>query len=145
MDPKTILKKTDKGEEEIRTRKYGISQPLRQILIFVDGKAMASKIIEKAAGLPDVSRSLDELTRQGFIRADETVTAAMVKQDLIAMARDMLGADAEKVVSKITDAPETKEGLEAVTAACKKLVRITIDEKKAEELMSRCSAIMSRL
>lgn len=145
MNPKTVFKKSDKGEEEIRTRKYGISQNLRQVLIFVDGETAVSKILEKTAGLPHVDRSLEELERQGFIEADRTATVAAVKDELIAMTRQMLGADAEKVVAKITDAQETKQDLEAAIAGCKKLVRLTIDEKKAEELINKCSELLGRL
>lgn len=145
MNPKTVFKKSDKGEEELRTRKYGISQNLRQVLIFVDGETAVSKVLEKTAGLPQVDRSLEELERQGFIEADSTATVAAVKDELIAMARKTLGADAEKVVAKITDAQETKQGLEAAIASCKKLVRLTIDEKKAEELINKCSELLGRL
>lgn len=145
MNPKTVFKKSDKGEEEIRTRKSGISQNLRQVLIFVDGQTAVSKILEKAAGLPHVDRSLEELERQGFIEADRTATVAAVKDELIAMARQTLGADAEKVVAKITDAQETKQGLEAAIASCKKLVRLTIDEKKADELIKKCSELLGWL
>jgi hypothetical protein len=145
MNPKTVFKKSDKGEEEIRTRKSGISQNLRQVLIFVDGETAVSKILEKTAGLPYVDRSLEELERQGLIEADRTATVAAVKGELIAMARQTLGADAEKVVAKITDAQETKQGLEAAIASCKKLVRLTIDEKKAEELINKCSELLGRL
>ena len=145
MNPKTVFKKSNKGEEEIRTRKYGISQNLRQVLIFVDGEAAVSKILEKTAGLPHVDRSLEELERQGLIEANGTATIGDVKNELIAMARQTLGADAEKVVAKITDAQETKQGLEAAIASCKKLVRLTIDEKKAEELINKCSELLGRL
>jgi len=145
MNPKTVFKKSNKGEEEIRTRKYGISQNLRQVLIFVDGEAAVSKILEKTAGLPHVDRSLEELERQGLIEANGTATVGAVKNELIAMARQTLGTDAEKVVAKITDAQETKQGLEAAIASCKKLVRLTIDEKKAEELINKCSELLGRL
>lgn len=145
MNPKTVFKKSNKGEEEIRTRKYGISQNLRQVLIFVDGETAVSKILEKTAGLPLVDRSLEELERQGLIEANGTATVAAVKKELIAMARQTLGADAEKIVSKITDAQETKQGLEAAIAGCKKLVRLTIDEKKADELINKCSDLLGRL
>jgi DNA-binding transcriptional regulator YhcF (GntR family) len=145
MNPKIIFRKSNKGEEELRTRKFGISQNLRQVLIFVDGETAVSKILEKTAGLPHVDRSLEELERQGFIEADRTATVAAVKDELIAMARQMLGADAEKVVAKIADARETKQDLEAAIAGCKKLVRLTIDEKKAEELINKCSELLGRL
>ena len=145
MDPKKVYQKTSKGEEELRTRKYNVPQNLRQVLIFVDGKSNITKILEKAAGFPNVGQSLEELAVQGFIHLDETVTFAGIKEELIATARQILGADAEKVVAKIKDAPDTKEGLQATTKSCMKLVKLVIDEKKAEEMIRKCSEIMSRL
>jgi hypothetical protein len=145
MDPKKIYLKTAKGEEELRTRKYNIPQNLRQVLIFVDGKSNITKILEKAAGFPNVGQSLEELAQQGYIQLDDTVTFAGIKDELIATARQTLGSDAEKVISKIKDAPDTKEGLQATVNSCKKLVKLVIDEKKAEELIRKCSEIMSRL
>lgn len=145
MDPKRVYQKTDKGEEELRIRKYGIPQHLRQVLIFVDGRSNIAKILEKAAGFPNVGRSLEELAQQGFIRLDETVTIGGIKSELIETAKQILGADAEKIISKIKDAPETKEGLQATISSCKKFVKLVIDEQKAEELIQKCSEIMSRL
>lgn len=145
MDPKKIYLKTAKGEEELRTRKYNIPQNLRQVLIFVDGRSNITKILEKAAGFPNVGQSLEDLAQQGFIQLDDTVTFAGIKDELIATARQTLGVDAEKVIAKIKDAPDTKEGLQATMNSCKKLVKLVIDEKKAEELILKCSAIMSRL
>ncbi len=145
MDPKKIYQKTDKGAEELRTRKYNLPQNLRQVLIFVDGKSNITKILEKAAGFPNVGQSLEELAAQGFIQIDDTVTFAGIKDELIAMAQQTLGADAEKVIAKIKDAPDSKEGLQATMDNCKKYVKLVIDEKKAEELIRKCSEIMSQL
>jgi hypothetical protein len=145
MDLKRIYQKTDKGEEELRTRKYNLPQTLRQILIVVDGKSSIAKILEKAAGFPNVGQSLEELAAQGFIQPDETITFSGIKDELISIARQTLGADAEKVIAKIKDAPNSKEGLEATMNSCKKYVKLVIDESKAEELIRKCSEIMSRL
>jgi len=145
MDPKKIYQKTEKGEEELRTRKYGLPQNLRQVLIFIDGKSNITKVLEKASGFPNVGQTLEELAVQGFIQPDETVTFAGIKDELIATARQTLGADAEKVIAKIKDSPDTKEGLQATMNSCKKFVKLVIDEKKAEELIRKCSEIMSRL
>jgi len=145
MDPKKVYQKTEQGEEELRTRKYGLLQNLRQVLIFVDGKSNITKILEKAAGFPNVGQSLEELSKQGFIHIDETVTFAGIKDELIATAQQTLGSDAEKIIAKIKDAPETKEGLQKTMDNCRKFVKLVIDEKKADELIRKCSEIMSRL
>lgn len=145
MNPKRIFKKTAKGQEEMASRKYGLSQNLRHVLIFVDGVADVAKILEKGSGFPNIEQHLEELASQGFIQSDDLTSISVIKEELIAAAKETLGPDAEKIVAKLKDAHETKDGLEETVSSCKRLVRLVIDEKKAEELMSRCSAILARL
>ena len=146
MNPNTVYKKTEKGTEEINTRKYGLSQELRRVLIFVDGTSSVAKILIKAAGFPNIEKHLEDLARQGFVRADESaVTLASIKAELIATAQQILGADAEKIVSKLREAHDSKDALEDTVSKCKRLVRLVIDEKKADELVRRCSEILAKL
>jgi hypothetical protein len=58
--------KTAKGQDEIKTRVAGLSQRLRQVLIFVDGK-----------------RSVEEL--RGMLKADDIneILAALAEQGLV--------------------------------------------------------------
>ncbi|HEY6012331.1 MAG TPA: hypothetical protein VIX18_12785 [Nitrospirota bacterium] len=145
MNSKKVYKKTAKGLEEISSRKYGISQNLRHVLILVDGMADVTKILEKGSGIPNIEQHLEELAAQGFIQSDDHTTISAIKEELIAAAQQTLGPDADKIITKLRDAHETKEGLEETVSSCKRLVRLVIDEKKAEELMSKCSAILARL
>jgi len=146
MNPNTVYKKTEKGAEEINTRKYGLSQELRRVLIFVDGTSNVSKILVKAAGFPNIEKHLDELARQGFVHVEEAgVSVASIKAELIATAQQVLGPDAEKIVGKLRVAHESKDALDDTVSKCKRLVRLVIDEKKADELVRRCSVILAKL
>lgn len=160
MDRSAIVAKTPKGEEEIQSRKYGLDRNLRYVLILIDGKTSVQQLVdEKGAALPDVPGSLQTLAEQGFISiggvsmsgADETCTVPKdqdipaIKAALIAIANEVLGADAGKIVSKLEAAPDNPEGLQEVVNSCKKLVRLLIDEKKADALMARCSTVLKGL
>jgi hypothetical protein len=157
MDRSAIVAKTHKGEEEMQSRKCGLDRNLRYVLILIDGRSSVQQLIEeKGAALPDVEGSLRTLAEQGFITiggvsmggeddgcvvaADQDIPAT--KAALIAIAREVLGADAGKVISKLEGAPDSREGLQEVVNSCKKVVRLLIDEKKAEALMARCSTIL---
>jgi len=145
MDTSIIIyKKTAKGDEEISARTFGLSANLRRVLILVDGSATAQKIVEKGEGLTDVLQSLKELEKQGYISPIEGNLIARLKEELIAMARRILGEDAENVVRKLKEAPDTREGIEATISSCKKFVKLVIDEKKADELMNQCADIVAR-
>lgn len=157
MDRSAIVAKTHKGEEEIQSRKHGLDRNLRYVLILIDGKSSIQQLVDdKGAVLPDVAASLQTLAEQGFISIggvsmdtkDETCTVSAdqdipsIKAALIAIAKEVLGADAGKIVSKLEAAPDSPEGLQEVVSSCKKVVRLLIDEKKAEALMARCSTVL---
>lgn len=160
MEHSAIVAKTPKGEEEIQSRTYGLDRNLRYVLILIDGKSSVQQLVEeKGVALPDVAGSLRSLAEQGFISiggvsmsADDdacTVPAGQdipsIKAALIAIAKEVLGADAGNVVSKLESAPDNREGLQEVVNSCKKMVRLLIDEKKAEALMTRCSTVLKEL
>lgn len=147
------VRKTPKGEEEILTRAHKLDHHLRFVLILVDGTSTVEQIVKKGAGMPEVQGSLSQLAAEGYIEIEGetpvstggTRSAAEAKAELIAMARELLGSDAGKVVSKLEGAPDTKEALLEVAGQCKKLVRLLIDERKADELMVRCENILGSL
>jgi len=155
MNRDAVVTKTHKGEEEIQHRGHGLDRNLRFVLIMVDGKSTVQQIVtEKGAGLPDVESHLRTLAEAGYIAiggADASCTVGngqdipAIKAQLIAIANEVLGADATKIVSKLEAAPNSPEGLQDVVNSCKKLVKLLIDEKKAEVLMARCSTVLKGL
>lgn len=62
-----IFDKTEKGREEIATRKYHLAPRLRTLLLLVDGKQGTDAILQKVTGLGLNQESLVELSNQGFI------------------------------------------------------------------------------
>lgn len=69
----TLFDKTDKGREEIATRKYQLASRLRTLLVMVDGKHSAGDLLDKVAGIGLTQASMTELLENGFI---QPVTAA---------------------------------------------------------------------
>ena len=145
MDLKIVFDKTDKGDEEIKTRKYGLPLSSRRVLILIDGRSTVARVIDKGEGLPDIIETLAVLEKEGFIARSSSVSQNNVKAELISAAKKTLGADAEKVVKKIEKSPDSKEALISTIEDCQKLVKLIIDEKKAEELRRKCSAIVAKM
>ena len=159
MDAHIVFSKTAKGREEIETRAYHLPQRLRIVLILVDGTSDVTRLQEKAGALPDLEKSLEALAIDGFIAADNATwqpaaaptnptpgtSVADTKIKLIDLAVLVLGKDAEKVVSKLQEAPDTREGLEAAVSRCYKIVSLIIDEAKAVELKDKCTQILREL
>lgn len=155
MDKRAVFAKTQKGKDEIETRQNRLPAKLRMILILVDGKSDVAHLVEKA-GHPDLIKTLEELTQLGFIqavagRATPPLASAVpapglpVKAELIRISRDILGAQADKVVKKIEESPDTKEALSITLKNCIELVRLIVDEKKSQALAIKYTATLNRL
>jgi hypothetical protein len=65
----SIFDKTDKGREEIATRKYHLSTRLRALLLLIDGKQRTDNLLQKFAGIGLTEDSLTELLNDGYIHA----------------------------------------------------------------------------
>jgi hypothetical protein len=76
MERNAVLAKTPKGQAEIKSRRRGLAQKLRSILIMVDGNATAGDILAKFGGLPDVETALESLVSQGFVEIKGANAAA---------------------------------------------------------------------
>lgn len=68
----TIFDKTDKGREEITTRKHKLPTRMRSLLLLLDGKHAAQEVLQKVAGLGLTSQHIVELLENGFIRCAST-------------------------------------------------------------------------
>jgi hypothetical protein len=63
----SIYDKTDKGREEIATRKYQLASRLRALLVLVDGRRDQAELLRSVAGLGLDSAALQLLQAQGYI------------------------------------------------------------------------------
>jgi len=63
----SIYDKTEKGREEIATRKNGLPARLRTLLVMVDGHKAASKLLENTAALGVDEECLNALVADGYI------------------------------------------------------------------------------
>lgn len=65
----SIFDKSDKGREEIATRKYHLASRLRALLVLMDGRHTAEDLLQKVSGLGLNEKSIGELLENGFIQA----------------------------------------------------------------------------
>jgi hypothetical protein len=73
-----ILDKTEKGREEIATRKGGLAPRLRTLLVLIDGKHTEEVLLKQVVGLGLNEQSITELLDSGFITAHAVESAAKV-------------------------------------------------------------------
>lgn len=154
VDLDAVLHKTDKGRAEIETRAHGLSMGVRRVLILVDGRLKAAQIMAKVGITPEVQDAMEQLLREGYV-ATEAADAVPVagggmagasaeKSALIALAQSLLGAQAGRVVRKLEDTDDTPQALAGAVEACRKLIRLVIDEKKAGDFSNQAASILTR-
>lgn len=150
--------KTDKGREEIAKRTHGLTQAMRAVLITLDGKTPLRELAERFASLPTFVRDLELLVEQGFIeeatpppgaaaaRAPSApppaITGDATADRLIDMAKRLLGKHADAVVARLEKAAGQPTELVAAVEGCTKLIKLTIDEHKAQQFRERGLSIL---
>ena len=70
-----LFDKTDKGRDEIATRKFHLAPRMRTLLLLVDGKSTADQLLLKVAGLGLTESALIELLDQQFIKESQMSSA----------------------------------------------------------------------
>jgi hypothetical protein len=152
IDLDAVLHKTEKGRAEIESRAHGLSMGVRRVLILVDGRLRAAQILAKIGLTAETQEALERLLREGFIGAEGAAAgpalaaprAAGTKAALIGLAQALLGAEGSRVVRKLEETDDTPQALSGALASCEKLIRLTIDERKAGEFAQQAAAIVAR-
>ncbi len=155
-----ILVKTRKGQDELAQRSGALSQKQRSMLILVDGKTPSSALVSKCSFFSNCSDQLDWLLEQGYVElgsaaakaargalnAPPPVSAAgpaSAREALIALAQTLLGNHASTVVRRLQESPDNPDALRATLERCHKLIRLSIDEKKAEHFLQQGTVLLT--
>src|SRR5689334_9939434 len=73
----TIYQKTDKGQDEIRTRAHHLDQRHRAVLLMINGEKTCDDILVQLQPLGMTQAVFEELEQDGYIRMHEPGTAAV--------------------------------------------------------------------
>lgn len=162
MKPNIVFSKTPLGQAAIEQRNSALTRSLRLALILVDGHSDINQLRLKAISLKNLENDLEQLALQGYIRTDNPEWQALadnnarqasatpqsalqtspIKAKLIDAAIIVLGDEAHKIIRILHEAPDHLPGLEKAIERCKKLVDLTIDESRADELKKICQRII---
>ena len=154
MDSQVILAKTPQGAEALARQDHDLPRTLRHALILVDGRSTVEKLEHRGSMIPDFPGALRELVARGLVvpvghggpptGPGGAANGRILVNALVAAAEGILGDKAGKVVRKIEEAGHTREELLAAIEGCYKLIRLTIDEARAEEFRAAAKGVISR-
>ncbi|MGA7593631.1 MAG: hypothetical protein WCA64_00400 [Gallionella sp.] len=154
MNPETVYVKTEKGKERFDAR--DIPTVLRHALILVDGRSTLEELMRKGEGLENLADSFEMLEEMGLMApvgsvaampaaADQSASGGgNTKRQLIALAISLLGDRADKVTRKIEETVDSPPALMHTIDTCGKVIKLTIDEKKAEAFLDAARAILKK-
>ena len=123
-DPGVVYKKTEKGLEEMQTRKYNLPQKLRAILSVIDGKTTVGSLLKQLYTMEGVTTTLVELEQQGFIASiakkagaapsvvlspDEERRVKMARTFMINTVTDAVGAMGSSLIDNLMKCATVKE------------------------------------
>jgi len=143
MGPDSVLSKTDKGAEEIATRKYKLDAKLRALLIMVNGTASVAQLAQKFPGM-DIQQPLVQLEKDGYVRASAGAAAGggdirKVRIEVSRALTDILGPQAESMAMKIEECA-TLDALRAHLDAKKEMLTSALG-RRAPEFWAKATSL----
>lgn len=154
MSSDTVFVKTARGLEELEHRALGLGVTTRRLLIQIDGRRSVAQLIHDNAKWMDVSAALDELRTHGLIAepgqeesqavAPAATTGGSLRDALVEMTAAVLGEKhAGRIATKLESVPpDDAESMKEVVEDCVRLIRLTIDEDKAEDFRRQAAVIL---
>lgn len=161
MDPSLVLRKTEKGQGELKTRTHKLSPAMRMMLILVDGRTDVGGLHKKVPSLKEMEECLVALLKEGFISAGnedstDTITkivdtgrdnpATRIKWDIVEMVSEVLGEEfGQRATKRFTLIPDKPDDLKEALNECCQFISLTIDESKSKIVEQRGAEMLSEI
>jgi len=154
MLPDSVLFRTPKGEEMLVAYGHEVSPNQRHALLVVDGKTTVADLEKKAFWVTDLISTLEELSALGLVQDKASTTSTgggqaggagpQLKTQLAAIAKELLGSNAERIIKKIEETDGTPGALEQALLGCKKIIKLTINEELADTFLERGRKVIGK-
>lgn len=139
MNLQSILVKSEKGAEEIETRKHKLDARTRALLLVVNGKLTAGQLLKEYARLGNVAAMLKELKRNGFIASEAPVQE--VRREVASTIYNALGPDSNALTQEVENCRSLAE-LRSYVASRSELFKTALDEQRAARLMTQLNELL---
>lgn len=139
MNPQTVLVKTEKGVEEIETRKHKLDHRLRALLLVVNGTNTVATLMRDFARFGDVPAMLEQLVREGFVKSEASFQE--VRRDVAAAVYEALGPDSDAITQEVENCKSVAD-LRRYIASRRTLFEAALGKPRAANLWSKLSALL---
>ncbi len=152
IDQSTVFYKTEKGLEELSTRRYKVKQSSRFLLIMINGQNSVADIMKNCRGHFNSEEALLELYKDdyigvlsgGLILDPDTASESVVKSELIRIAEHLLPRNSKRVVSHFYRAPNSYNDLKGAIDASTNLLKDELTQDKSEQFKRVLSQVLKR-
>jgi hypothetical protein len=131
MNPHSVLVKTDRGADEIETRRHRLDHRLRALLLVINGAVTVAELCKNFARFGNVPSMLQQLAADGFVEepaADGGFQTA--RRELAALVMDSLGPESLPMAAEIEKCA-SKQALRAYLESQRQLFDISLNKTKA--------------
>jgi hypothetical protein len=140
MDPQTAFVKTEKGVEEIETRRHRLDHRLRALLLVVNGTRTVEQLARDFARYGDVQAMLGKLVTDGFIRSERPLRE--VRIDVASTIYEALGPDSNAITLEVENCGSLGE-LRRYVAARRELFETALGRQRAQKLWDRLQILLA--
>lgn len=141
-----IVKKISDSSDTLEGLRAVVNQceKISKLTIDADGFEKLKTIC--GAMLKDLDDAVDTLSSDSVSDVQHR-KIRLVKAKLITIATKVFGhgVEAEKITTKLRNAPESVEGLKGSLQECEKLANLTIDPKKVSEMRLNSNRVMAEI
>lgn len=139
MNLKTALSKTEKGTEEIETRKHKLDHRMRALLVVVNGKTTAEQLMRDFERFGDVQAMLEQLEREGFIRAHRPFLE--IRRGVASAIYEALGPESDAITLEADNCRSLPELRRYVTAR-RGLFETALGKERGEKLWAKLNGML---
>ena len=140
MELQAALAKTEKGIEEIETRKHKLDHRSRALLLVVNGKKTGEDLVQEFARFGGVPAMLEQLLRDGFIRAERPFPD--VRRDVASCVYEALGPDSDVITQEVENCASLAD-LRRYVATRRSLFEGALGKARADRLWSKLELLLA--
>jgi hypothetical protein len=130
MNSQSVLVKTDKGVDEIETRRHKLDHRLRALLLVVNGSVTVAELCKNFARFGNVPSMLQQLASHGFVEepsADSGLETA--RRELAAWVMNSLGPESLPMAAEIEKCA-SKRALRTYLESQRELFEMSLNKTK---------------